>query len=205
METTDQLDDPKARIADRSLGIPRRFASAEPARPEEGIARALEHLERAVVGANVFPEVELTAGHKHSVELSKRGGGVGHATEEPHDDGCIESAVFRRQSGGIAVHDVDRYRHRICTLCCGRPSRGIGLDGQHMLDFRRVVLERATVAAADLDHPPPQSGEHPPAKLARDGIGLAQLSPLEVPREAGLLRPVEGDRYVPLRSISSIR
>jgi hypothetical protein len=205
VETTVQLDDLKARIADRSLGIPRRFASAERTRPEEGIARALEHLERAVVGANVFPEVELTAGHKHSVELSKRSGGVGHAAEEPHDDGGIESAVFRRQSGGIAVQDVDRNPRRVCTLCCGRPGRGIRLDGQHMLDLRRVVLERAAVAAADLDHPPAQSGERLPTEVARNGVGPAHLSPLEVAREARLLGPVKGDRYPPLRSISSIR
>jgi hypothetical protein len=205
VETTVQLVDLKARSADRSLGVPRRFASAERARPEEGIARALEQLERAVVGANVLPEAELTAGHEHSVELSKRSGRVRHATEKPHHNGSVKGAVVRRHSGGIAVHDVDRDPRRVGARCGGHPGRGIRLDGEHMLDFRGVVLERAAVAAADLDHPPAQSGERPPTKLPRDGIGPAQLSPLEVARETRLLRPVEGDRYVPLRSISSIR
>jgi hypothetical protein len=205
VETTVQLDDLKARIADRSLGIPRRFASAERARPEEGIARALEHEERAVFGANVFPEAELTAGNQHSADLSKRGGGVGHTAEEAHDDGGVEGVVLRREGGGIAVHDVDRNPRRVCTLRGGRPGRGIRLNGQHMLNLRRVVLERAAVAAADLDRPPAQPGERLTTELARDGVRPAQLSPLEVLREARLLRPVEGDRYVPLRSMSSMR
>jgi hypothetical protein len=67
------------------------------------------------------------------------------------------------------------------------------------------VLERAAVATSDLDHPPAQSGKRLTTEFARDRVGPAQLSPLEVPREARLLRPVEGDRYVPLRSMSSIR
>jgi hypothetical protein len=157
VETTVQLDDLKARIADRSLGIPRRFASAERARPEEGIARALEHLERAVVGANVFPEAELTATQKHSVELSKRSGRVRHATEKPHDNGGVEGAVLRRQSGCIAIHDVDRNPRRVSAPCGGRPRRGIRLDAQQEFYFRRVVLEGAAVATADLDHAPAQS------------------------------------------------
>jgi hypothetical protein len=205
VETTVQLDDLKARIADRSLSIPRRFASAERARPEEGIARALKHLERAVVGANVFPEAELTARHKHSVELSKRSGRTRHATEKPHDNGGVKGAVLRRQSGCIAIHDVDRDSRRVSAPCGGRPGRGIRLDAQQTFDFRRVVLEGAAVATADLDHPPAQSGERLATELARDGVWPAQLSPLEVLREARLLRPVEGDRYVLLRSISSIR
>jgi hypothetical protein len=205
VETTVQLDDLKARIADRSLGIPRRLASAERAGPEEGIARALEHLERAIVGANVFPEAELTARHKHSVELSKRSGRVRHATKKPHDNGGVEGAVLRRQGGCIAIHDVDRDPRRVGAPCGGRPGRGIRLDSQQEFDFRRVVLEGAAVATADLDHPPAQSGEGLPTELARDRIGPTQLSPLEVLREARLLRPVEGDRYVLLRSISSTR
>ncbi len=205
METMVQLDDLKARIVDRSLGIARRFAAAERACPEQRIARALEHLERAIAGANVFPEAELTAGHEHSVELSKRSVRVGHATEKPHDDGSVEGAVLRRQSGGIPIHDVDRDPRCVGAPCRGHPSRGIGLDGQQTFDFRRVVLERAAVATADLDHPSAQSVEHLATELARNGVGPAQLTPLEVPREARLLLPVEGDRYVLLRSMSSIR
>jgi hypothetical protein len=205
VETTVQLDDLKARIVDRSLGIARRFAAAERTRPEEGIEPALEHLKRAVVGPNVFPEADLTAGHKHSVELSKRSGRVRHATEKPHDNGSVEGAVLRRQSGGIPIHDVDRDPSRVGAPCGGRPGRGIRLDGQQTFDFRRVVLERAAVATADLDHPSAQSVEHLATELARNGVGPAQLSPLEVSREARLLRPVEGDRYVLLRSMSSIR
>jgi len=205
VETTVESDDLKARIADCTLGIPRRFASAERPCPEQGIARALEHVEHAVARANVFPEAELTAGDKHSVKLSKRSGRVGHATEKPHDDGGVEDTVLCRQSSGIAVHDFDRDPRRGGALCSGRPGRGIRLDGQQAFDFRRVVLERAAVATADLDHSPEQSAERLTTELARDRVGPAQLSPLEVPREARLLRPVEGDRYVPLRSMSSMR
>jgi hypothetical protein len=178
VEATVDSDDLKARIADCTLGIARRFASAERPFPEQGIARSLEHSERAVAGADVFPEAELTAGDKHSVELSKRSGRVGHATEKPHDDGGVEDAVLCRQSGGIAVHDVDRDPRRSGALCRGRPGRWIRLDGQQAFDFRRVVLERAAVATADLDHPPAQSGEGLPTEFARDRIGPTQLSPL---------------------------
>lgn len=205
METTVEGDDLEARIVDCARSIPRRFAAAERACPEQGIARALEYLERAVAGANVFPEAELTAGYEHSVELSKCSRRVGQAAEKPHDNGGVEGAVLRRQSGGIAIHDVDLDPRRVGAPCGGRTSRRVGLDGQQMFDFRRVVLERAAVATADLDHPSAQSAERLTTELARDRIGPAKLSPLEVSREARLLRPVEGDRYVLLRSISSIR
>ena len=150
METTVESDDLKARIADCTLGIPRRFASAERPGPEQRIARALEHVEHGVAGADVFPEVELTAGDKHSVELSKRSGRVGHATEKPHGDGGVEDAVLCRQSGGIAVHDGDRDPRCGGALRGGRPGRRIRLDGQQALDFRRVMLERAAVATASM-------------------------------------------------------
>jgi hypothetical protein len=194
MKTAGKRFEAKPGGFDCCFGIAGRLAAAERTRPEEGVERPLEPAERRVGGANVLPEAELAAGDQHSAELPKRGGGVGHATEEPHDDSGIERAVFRRQSGGIALHDVDRNPRRVCTLCRGGTGRGIRLDGQHVLDFRRVVLERAAVPAADLDHPPAQSGEHPPTKLARDGIGPAQLTPLEVPGETRLLRAVEGGR-----------
>ena len=141
METTVESDDLKARFTDCTLGIPRRFASAERPCPEQGIARSLEHSERTVSGADVFPEAELTAGDKHSVELSKRSGRVGHATEKPHDDGGVDDAVLDRQSGGVAVHDVDRDPRRSGALCRGRPGRGIRLNSQQAFDFWRVVLE----------------------------------------------------------------
>jgi hypothetical protein len=205
VEPTVEGDDLEARIVDCTCSIPRRFAAAERACPEQGIARALEHLERAVAGANVFPEAELTAEDKHSVELSKRGARVGHATEKPHDDGGVEHAVLCRQRGGIAIHDVDRDPRRVGAPCGGRACRRVGLDGQQAFDCRRVVLERAAVATADLDHPSAQSAERLTTELARDRIGPAKLSPLEVSREARLLRPVEGDRYVLLRSMSSMR
>ena len=60
-----------------------------------------------------------------------------------------------------------------------------------MLDRRRVVLERAAVAATDLDHAPAQPREQPPSKLVRDRVGTTPLLPFEVAGEARLPRAVE--------------
>ena len=178
METPVQLDDLKARSADRTFGITRRFAAAERPCPEQGIARALEHPEHAIAGANVLPEADLTARHEHSVELSQRSRRVGNAAEKPHDNGGVEGAVLRGQSRGIAGHDVDRDRRRVGPPCGSRTSRRVGLDGQQMFDLVRVVLERAAVAAADLDHAPAQSAERLTTEFARDRVGPTQLLPL---------------------------
>jgi hypothetical protein len=60
-----------------------------------------------------------------------------------------------------------------------------------VLNLRRVVLERTPVAGADLDHPSAQAGECLATELAVHGVRAAQLSLLEVTREARLLRAVE--------------
>ena len=199
MEATVESNDLKARSADCTLGIPRRFASAERPCPEQGIARALEHVEHTVARANVFPEAELTAGDKYSMKLSKRSGRVGHATEKPHDDGGVEDTVLCRQSNGIAVHDFDRDPRRVGALCSGRPGRGIRLDGQQAFDFRRVVLERAPITRADLDDPAAQPAEQAPPQLARDKVGAALLAAFQVPGKTRLPGPVERCRLSRVR------
>jgi pimeloyl-ACP methyl ester carboxylesterase len=53
------------------------------------------------------------------------------------------------------------------------------------------MLERASVAGADLDHCSTEARKQLPPKLDVNLVGAAQLTPLELPREPGLLRPVE--------------
>jgi hypothetical protein len=73
-----------------------------------------------------------------------------------------------------------------------------------MVHLAWVVLERATVAAAELDHPPPQASTDAAPELARHEVGLAKLSSFEIPREARLLGAVER-RVCRQRPISSMR
>jgi hypothetical protein len=181
----------KPRRSDLRLRIPGRLAAAERTGPEQGVERPLERSEGRVRGANVFPEAKLTARHEHSTQFSERGGGIGHGAEDAHDDGGVEAAVLGRQGRGIAVDDVDADARRPCPLHGRSARRGIGLDGQRALDLARVVLERAPVAAADLDDAAAQSGERLPTELPVNGIGVAELALLEVAGEARLLRTVE--------------
>jgi len=90
-----------------------------------------------------------------------------------------------------SVDHVDRNSGAARALRRSRPGGAVGLDGEHALHVRPVVLERASVPVAELEHPPLEPGEQSPPKLARHRIRTALLSPLEVPREARLLRPVE--------------
>jgi hypothetical protein len=172
--------------------VARCLAASERTRPEEGIEGALEHSEGRIAGADVLPEAELTARYEHSPQLSKRCRGVGHGAKHSHDDGGVECSVLRRQRLGDTGHDVDGNLSRFGSLRRGLPRCGIRLNRDQTVDLRRVVLERATVARADLDHPSLHSREQPPAEVVMDEIGVAQLALLEVAREARLLRTVEG-------------
>ena len=192
MEAALELLDPKGCVANRSLRVPRRLAAPQRPRPEERVERALTRAEGGIRGADVLPKAKLTAGDEDSPQLTKRGGRIGDAAENAHENRGVERPGLRRQRLGDAIDDLDWYRRRLCPLSGGSPRRRIRLDGQHLLDVRRVELERAPVAGADLDYPPTQSGERFPTELARGQIGATQLSLLEIPREARLLRAVEG-------------
>jgi hypothetical protein len=192
MEAAIERLDLEPRRSDLRFRVARCLAASERTRPEERIEGALEHSKGRIVGADMLPEAELSTGCQHSPHLSQRGGGVGHGAEHSHDDGDVECSVACGQRLGDTGHDVDRNLRCFGSLRCGRPGCGIRLNRQQTLDLRRVVLERATVAGADLDHPSLHSREQLPAEIVMDEIGVTQLTPLEVAREARLLRTVEG-------------
>jgi hypothetical protein len=201
MEAAVEGLDAETRVPDRRFGIARRLTAAERPRPEDGVDGPLERSERRIAGTDVLPEAKLATGNEHAPELPQRRGGVGNAAKNTHDDGGVEGAVLPRQGNGVPVHDVDRNRRSRRALRRCRPSRGIGLDGKDMLDLDWVVLERAPIAGADLDHATAEAVENLTTDVAVDEVGLAGLPPLEVAREAGLLGAVERRRRQ--RSISS--
>jgi DNA-binding response OmpR family regulator len=183
--------DAEAGVSDGGFGVARRLAAAKRSCPEQGVDCPLDRSERRIAGTNVLPEAKLTAGNEHAPKLSQRGGRVGNAAKNTHDDGGVEGAVVRRQRLGIPVDDHDRNRCGFRPLGGGCSGRRIGLDGKDTLDLRRVVLEGAAVAGADLDHLPVEPAKRLPTELAVDEVGLAGLPALEVAREARLLRAVE--------------
>jgi hypothetical protein len=77
-------------------------------------------------------------------------------------------------------------------LLGGSPCNRVGLDREYGFDLGRVVLECASVAAADLDHPPAQTTQQPRSERARHRIRSTQLSLLEQTRESRLLGAVQG-------------
>jgi hypothetical protein len=191
VEASFEIVDLEASRADCRRRVARRYAAAEQAGPEQPIDHALKPAERCVLGANVLVEAELTAGSDDPVQLGERRGGLGDGAKDPHGDGGVECSIGRRQGLGSPVDDIDRHLRFTRPLRCDRSRRWVGLDGQDAFDLRRVQLERPSVAAADLDHPPAYAGEQSAAVLARPEIGLALLSPLEVAGEARLFRAVE--------------
>jgi hypothetical protein len=114
VESSVELGDSKARALDRVDGVPRRLAPSERPGPEEGVAYVLKRSERATVGANVLPEAEFAVGDQHAAQLSERGDGVGHAAEDTHHHGPVETARLRGQRRRVAVDDLDRY---LCGSC----------------------------------------------------------------------------------------
>jgi hypothetical protein len=175
-----ERDQLKARGTDRRLGITSRPAPSERARPEERVDGALHASEENMFGPNVLPEAELTAGREDAPQLGERGGRLGHAAEEPHHDRGVVGSVGSRERLGDALDHLDRDRRAPRSFRSLRPRRRIGLDGQHLGHRRRVVLERAPVAGADVDHAPAQPGQQPAPELDRAGIGPARLPPLEI-------------------------
>jgi hypothetical protein len=65
------------------------------------------------------------------------------------------------------------------------------LDRQHVLDRRRIELERPALAAADLDDPAAEAAHKPAAQLLRGDVGPALLAPLEQACEPRLPRAVK--------------
>jgi hypothetical protein len=141
--------------------------------------------------ADVLPEAELAAGHEDSAELAHGGAGIPNAAQEAHDDGGVEGSVLHRQSLGDTAHDLDRDRGRPRPLGGARPRRRVGLDCEHARHLHRVMLERASVAGADLDHTPAEPREQPAPELTGHEVRATLLTALEEAREARLLRAVQ--------------
>jgi hypothetical protein len=140
-----------------------------------------------VLGANVLPEPKLAAVPQDTPQLQQRGGRIRDAAEQARDDGGVECAVRRRQLRGVAVDDLDRHRCDERALRRHGACRWIRLDREQLLHARRVVLERPTVSAPDLEHASAHPGEQSASQLAGDGIGSLLLLALEVACEARLL------------------
>ncbi len=183
METALDPHDLKTRPADRSFTITCRATAAERGGPKELVDGSLEDTEQRVLGADVLPETELAATHEHAAEFAQRRSRISNAAKDSHDDGGIEGSVPRRQCFGGAVDNLDRYDRIARTFSGGRARSRIRLDRKDGGDPRRRVLERAPVAAADLDHAARQPCEQPTAEITGNRVGSAKLAPLEIARE----------------------
>ena len=105
--------------------------------------------------ADVLVHAQLAAGGEDargSRRSASAGSGTLHSTQIG-DDG-VERAVRGRQPLGEPLDDLDRHRRLARPFSGGDAGRRVGLDREHGLDLRPVVLERTPLAAADLDHPP---------------------------------------------------
>jgi hypothetical protein len=202
--------DAKARVPNRRESVTRRAASAERTRPEEAVDRVLYETERRVAGADVLVEPELAFGTQDPPELPQRSGEIVHGAEHPDHDRGVEAIVVCGKGLCGSGDDLDGHARDPRALCSGGPRHRIGLDRDHLLDAVGIELEGASVAAAELKHAAAKAREEALPVLPRDRVGTTELAPLEVTREARLLRPVERPvrrqlRYFPLRSISSMR
>ena len=139
---------------DRGRGVARGLAAAERARPEDCIERPLEKAKRQPRRANMLPEPQFAGWLEHAPDLGECRGGVGDGAEHSHRDDGGEASVLGRQCLGRALDDVDRDVGGLSALDCYGPRVWVGFDRDKLGHTRRVVLERAPVAAADLEHPP---------------------------------------------------
>jgi hypothetical protein len=155
VESSVELGDVKAGGADRGERVTGRLATAKCACPEERVAGTLKRAEGHMFGADVLVEAELAIRGEHAAQLLERRRGIGHAAEDPDDDSGIEGPILRRQGVGDAVDDLDRHGSVASALRSRRARRRVRLDRENVLDRRRVELEGAAVAAAELEHATP--------------------------------------------------
>jgi hypothetical protein len=210
VESVLDVADAKARVPNSRECVARRPATAERTRPEEAVDGALYDAEGRVAGADVLVEPQLAVGAQNPSELPQRAGRIVDAAEHPDHDRGVEGIVVGRKGLRSSGDDLDRDGRDPRAPNRGGPRHGIGLYSDHLLHAFRIELEGAPVATAELEDTAAKAREQALAVLARDRIGTTQLTPLEVAREARLLRPVERPvrpqlRYFPLRSISSMR
>ncbi len=154
MEPSFELDELETRLADRGGRVAGRHAAAEEARPEQRVDRALEPVERCVLGANVLVEAQFTAWSDDAAQLGQRRAGVGDAAENPDGYGGVEGSIGGREGFGSPIDDIDGDRRLTRPLGRDRSRRRIWLDGQDAVDLWWVHLEGPSVAAADLEYSP---------------------------------------------------
>jgi hypothetical protein len=204
-------------VADAKAGVPNcrervagRPAAAQRTRPEEAVDGALHDAEARVAGADVLVEPQLSFRAENPPELPQRAGRIVDAAEHPDHDCGVEGIVVGRKRLCSSGDDLDRHVCAPRALRGGGPRHRVRLDRDHLLDAVGIELEGAPVPAAELEHAAVKAREQASPVVPRDRIGTTQLAPLEVAREARLVRPVERPvrgqlRYFPLRSISSMR
>src|SRR5512132_444754 len=154
MEPSFELGNLETRLADRGGRVTRRHAAAEEARPEQRIDRALEPVERCVLGANVLVEAQFTAWSDDAAQLGQRRAGVSDAAKNPDGEGGVEGSIGGRDGFGSPFDDIDLHHRFARPLSRDRSRRRIRLDGQDAFDPWWVYLEGPSVAAADLEHSP---------------------------------------------------
>ena len=111
--------------------------------------------------------------------------------KEPHRDDSVEASVLCWQRLGRPIDDVDRDGDSASALGGDGPCRRVGFDRDELRHGRRVVLERAPVAAAELEHTSAQASQQPAPELTRDWVGPLPLPVLQVGGKARLLRAVQ--------------
>jgi hypothetical protein len=118
----------------------------------------------------VLVEAQPGTGAQHPTDLRQRPVRVGDGAQHQAGHHRVEGGVGAGQRLGDAVGHPDRHRRLV-----GRGQRqaaqvGLGLHGQDLGDGGRVVREVEAVAGADLQDPPLQAGEQPPAVVADLGV-----------------------------------
>jgi hypothetical protein len=122
---------------------------SQPARASRRASPVTVGAGAAAAGASgVFPEAEFARGIEHASDLGERGGGIGDGAENTHRDDSVEASVLRRERLGRPVDHVDRDSGSASPLGGDGPCGRIGFDRDELRHARRVVLERAPVAAA---------------------------------------------------------
>ena len=150
---------------DRGGGVPGGVAAAPDRRPHRPVEQPLHPREPGALGPDVLPEVQPAAGPEHPVQLGQRRALVGHAAEHERDDGGVEGAVVRGDALGQPVDHGDRHRGPRGRSDRVLPQVRLRLDGQHLVDRRRVVREVRAGARTDLDDPPGEARQQPRAVL----------------------------------------
>ena len=143
----------------------------------------------------MLPEAELARRLEHAADLGEHGGGIRDGAQNAHRDDGVEASVSCWECLGCSVDHVDRDGAGTSALGGDRPRCRVGFDRDDLRHARRVVLERAAVAAPDLEDASLQAGQEAAPQLARDRVGPLALPLLEVVGKARLVRAVKAGAH----------